>query len=1160
MKKFDNLWSFNTRDLMRASSCTHCMKLAVARELDQPGVRDLVAEFTKPVEGLPVVYGEKFEAAIEAELLESLGPNAFQRPLGADAVQSTIDLMRAKVPVIYQGSMKHRIDEVEFSGRPDFLVRGDYQLEFVDGKISARPKRADEFIAEKSDSFYTAFDAKLAGVAKPHYLLQVGLYVDALAELGLKSAELHGLILGSRQLALFEESEILPAMQLARAALFSAIAEAETIELDSKNLFCESADACSVCEYPELCTKARIEVDHLSQVAGINKSQIAKLGKNGITTMRELAETSARPAEIPAETFEKLQSQAALQHGYKVSGKHSFALLPDPEIKVLPPSSANDIFFDIEGFPFFEQKGGLEYLWGATTRDGKFHHWWAHNREQEKLAFEGFVSWAVATLKAHPEAHIYHYAQYEVTALNRMVDRHDTMGEDVAWLFAENKLVDLYKTVRGSIQISQPSYSIKKLEVFYELNRDSDVVDAMGSVESYDLYRQLAAADDPAAAAELASIASYNEADCISTQKLYDWLAELPGACSGYENHQLVLDRKKQLRASQSEEDGAGNKAEIELAALKEATDSIASTLDNWPWGQNEVADYRAKIWETLVHCILFYKREEVMYWRDLRIKRQAPNETLHKDRSALVVVGSETFDQSADGKKIHYRYFLEQGQANFFEEKDSIYVRFDYGANQQDLDRGTITFVSDDYIEFVRTVQDSSENFAPNAIFDATRIPAGAKQDVIREFAQTLAAEWGSPTKEPPKNRAVFDLLMRREPRLSQGSLAAVDGEDYLTAVIDSALRLDKSVLAIQGPPGTGKTYLGSRTIAELVAQGKKIGVVANSHSAVENLLYGCLDAGVTAERIAKMKPKIADAKQIWFKPAKYGELVNWLDQQIDGFVLGGTAWAFCNPVVNVRHFDYLFIDEAAQFSLVDAIAVSSVADNLVLLGDPMQLTQVVQAVHPGGVDNSALGHYMGDHEILPSSMGYFIEVTRRMHPAVNAPVSKLAYQNRLHSHESAIRELPGLSAGFKAIAVEHHGNSTYSREEISVVLQLVQDHIKITEQSEILVVAPYNAQVDLIRKALDLQGFFDVQVGTVDKFQGREGNVVIVSLAASSASDAPRGLEFLLDRNRLNVALSRAKTNSYLIYSPNLLRTKFSKVEDVLCVSRLAGLVAGG
>jgi uncharacterized protein len=208
--------------------------------------------------------------------------------------------------------------------------------------------------------------------------------------------------------------------------------------------------------------------------------------------------------------------------------------------------------------------------------------------------------------------------------------------------------------------------------------------------------------------------------------------------------------------------------------------------------------------------------------------------------------------------------------------------------------------------------------------------------------------------------------------------------------------------------------------------------------------------------------------------------------------------------------------------------------------------------------VDNSALGHFMGEQQILDAEHGYFVEVTRRMHPNVNAPVSWLSYQNRLHSHpDTHAQQVAGLSPGFELHPVRHIGNSSHSPVEVAAVLELTQKHLEMVGQQDVLIVAPYNAQVDAIRDALDNAGLTEVQVGTVDKFQGREAHIVIVSLAASTSDDAPRGLEFLLDRNRLNVALSRAKTNSYLVYSPELIRTRFNNVEDVKAISRLAGLL---
>jgi uncharacterized protein len=344
---------------------------------------------------------------------------------------------------------------------------------------------------------------------------------------------------------------------------------------------------------------------------------------------------------------------------------------------------------------------------------------------------------------------------------------------------------------------------------------------------------------------------------------------------------------------------------------------------------------------------------------------------------------------------------------------------------------------------------------------------------------------------------------------------------------------------------------------IKELTDKGMKVGVVANSHSAIENLMWACLEAGVSPDSMAKKSQSGDKGAKGWITPTTNKVFGNWRNGN-KGYVMGGTSWSFCAKEILEDQFDYIFIDEAAQFSLVDAIAVSANTKNLVLLGDPRQLTQVVQAIHPGGVDNSALGHYMGDAAILDSENGYFLDVTRRMHPAINAPVSALSYQNKLHSHpDTSGYVVAGVAPGLIAVPISHRANASSSIEEAQAVLEITEEQVGLVGASEVLIVAPYNAQVDLIRGLLDGAGLSEVAIGTVDKFQGREAMVVIVSLAASSALDAPRGLDFLLDRNRLNVAISRAKANCYLVYSPMITKSRFRDIEELKSISRINGLL---
>mgnify|MGYP002654516639 CR=1 FL=1 len=1154
---------------MRSSGCKHCSQLAIARENDVAGLKDLVEQFFVKPEGLAITYGMAYEAALEQELLESLGPEAFQRPSDKETFDTTVELMRNKVPVIYQGYLKHQVGNLTFNGKPDFLVRGDYQLEFIKGKLTAKQQAFGE--RDK----YVAWDAKLASSAKSNYLLQIALYADALLALGMKSEGEPGIILGSRELVTFEESEIVPAMKLARSELESAIkAFDESTKLSDMTLYCESKDSCSICEYPALCEQARFDVDHLVQVAGINRSQIEKLASTGITTMAQLASATddLRPAEISATSFEKIRQQAKLQADYRKTNVVSHIVLPDPEIAVLPPASDNDVFFDMEGFPYFPEKGGLEYLFGNTLRSGEFVPFFAHDRKQEKQAFIDFMSFLTKRLAEDKTAHVYHYASYEVTALNRLAARHGVLEQQVSELVASGRMVDLYKVVKGSIMVSQPSYSIKKLEAFYDFKRKSQVVDAGSSIDEYDYYRQQVELGEDGAEETLKKITDYNEDDCVSTMALYNWLSSLPGAHLRYQEFERAKDIKKareaksQAEKEDSPESARARKAEIELEKLNKKTAQLQKVLDQWAWGKQPQADLRAKIWLALTHSMLYYNREDVIRWRDWAIRKDATIDQLNTDRKALVVEGCSTqsnvldfFGVDPETKvKVVYQYLLEPGQTSFMKKDQKVFVRYSLGANQQDTDYGKVLSVKGEELIFERDARYANMSLEPNAIFEYEWIPPGQKPEVVRQLVETLVGLWASPEKIPSIRHPAMDLLMRNPPRLKSlpGLPVAKDG-DSLTAITKAVIDLDHSVLAIQGPPGSGKTFVGSRVIKELVDKGMKVGVVANSHSAIENLMWACLEAGVSPDVMAKKSQAGDKEAKGWITPTTNKAFGAWRSGN-SGYVVGGTSWNFCANEFFEDRFDYIFVDEAAQFSLVDAIAVSANTKSLVLLGDPRQLTQVVQALHPGGVDNSALGHYMGDAAILENDSGYFLDVTRRMHPAINAPVSALSYQNKLHSHPDTFDSVvEGIAPGLIKVPVTHYANASSSLEEAEVVLEIAREQVGKLGAGDVLIVAPYNAQVDLIRGLLDSAGLVDVAVGTVDKFQGREAMVVIVSLAASSALDAPRGLDFLLDRNRLNVALSRAKANCYLVYSPMLTKSRFRDIEELKSVSRLSGLL---
>jgi uncharacterized protein len=400
---------------------------------------------------------------------------------------------------------------------------------------------------------------------------------------------------------------------------------------------------------------------------------------------------------------------------------------------------------------------------------------------------------------------------------------------------------------------------------------------------------------------------------------------------------------------------------------------------------------------------------------------------------------------------------------------------------------------------------------------------------------------------------------LLGRPPRFRSGRLASTG--DSIDDVCASLIDCDRSYVAVQGPPGTGKTFVGSQAVARLAQAGWRIGVVAQSHAVVDNFLRAVHEADSSVD-LGKEPQEGQGPAQPWHLPS--GQKVHaWADTRQGGYVIGGTAWTFSRPSVQALGLDLLVIDEAGQFSLANAVACTLAARTALLLGDPQQLPQVSQAAHPEAIEVSALERVIAGHATMPPERGIFLPLTHRMHPRLARAVSLMQYEGRLEAAPvTMLRHLDGVEPGLIAVPVEHDQNTTSSDPEAEAVVAIAREVIgrlwtgadgsgpqppRPAGQGDIIVVAPYNAQVRLLRHRLDLAGLTAVQVGTVDKFQGREAVIAIVSMTASSAEDIPRGLEFLLSANRINVAISRAQWASYLVHSPALASARPSSVEGM-------------
>ena len=433
----------------------------------------------------------------------------------------------------------------------------------------------------------------------------------------------------------------------------------------------------------------------------------------------------------------------------------------------------------------------------------------------------------------------------------------------------------------------------------------------------------------------------------------------------------------------------------------------------------------------------------------------------------------------------------------------------------------------------------------------------------------------------------ASADLLFRRAPRLKKSASNAKNAENLPREVdfpasdlptvdaVHAAVRaLDHSYVAVQGPPGAGKTFLASHVIARLVAEGAKVGVVAQSHAVIENLMLACCARdGFDVSRAVRLRGKSVTPDAPWSEVSD-SELVE-LISGVGGLLFGGTVWDYASERrVPVGSLDVLVVDEAGQFSLTNTVAAARAARSVLLLGDPQQLPQVSTGVHPYPVDVSALGWLSDGAAALDPRFGYFLGESWRMDSALCERVSWLSYDGALASAAAtAGRALQGVEPGVVSYPVEHTGCSVRSAQEARAVVDCVRELLgrewvpaagaepRPLAAEDCIVVAAYNAQVDCVHEALVTAGLADssgagVRVGTVDKFQGQEAAVVLVSLA-SSRVDSGRGAGFVLSPNRLNVAVSRGQWRAVLVHSPWVARSVPQDVEEVLALSGFAGLV---
>jgi uncharacterized protein len=1049
------------------------------------------------------------------------------------AAEATTAAMGAGVEVIYQATFF----DGRWRGHADFLCRVE------------RPSRLGSWS-------YEVTDAKLARRVKAAAILQLCSYSEQVARVqGTAPEHIH--VLGGDEISRAHRLSDYAAYYRTVKASFEKAVDGPWVET-----YPDPVPHCGICRWSEVCVRRRRQDDHLSLVAGMRRTQARRLVAAGMPTLTTLASSSGSAVPgVGARALERLRGQARLQLDQRRTGEVHYELTQPVEaglgLAALPSPSAADLFFDIEGDPFAGEDG-LEYLFGiveVAAGRPRYRAFWAHDRAEERTAFEQLIDLVMARIDERPDLHVYHYGSYEPAAVRRLMGVHATRERAVDRLLRGSVFVDLHQVVRQGVLVSQESYSIKKLEPLYMAARDGAITDAGSSIVAYERWLETREQT------RLDEIAEYNRADCESTWLLRDWLEHRRSEAE--RRHGAPLSRP-QLSTG---EPGP------EQAAAEAETESLVARLTS---GIADEPDVRtppeAATW-LLAQLLDWHRREDKPEWWAHFSRLGQSDEELVDDPDSI---GELEFAGvvAEVGRSLVHRYRFRPGQEHKLSVGDGVLDP------RTESRCGTVHALDDaDGVLDLRRGRGSSAPHPTSVIPDTPRVNTVLRQALARVGA--TVADQG--IDGPGPCRAVRDLLMRRPPWLGElplgQPLQPVD-EPPLDAARRLARRLDGTCLAVQGPPGSGKTFTAAHMIVDLVGSGRRVGITATTHKAITNLVdAACSCARDAGRRLSVVQKGDEDRASTSPMVEVVGDnhlVVARLAEQ-RAQVIAGTPWLFARPEL-AGAVDVLFVDEAGQMSLANVVAAGAGADSIVLLGDPQQLAQPSKGSHPPGAGVSALEHLLGDHATIPADRGLFLATTWRLHPALCDFVSEAFYEGRLEPDPTCdLQRLDEGSwaggAGVRWRPVHHAGNRTSSVEEVTEVAAGVEALLgrqwtdrdgrrRRVSLDDILVVSPYNAQVARLRTALPP----GARVGTVDRFQGQEAAVVIFSLATSSTADLPRSVEFLYSLNRLNVAVSRARALVVLVCSPDLLRVRCRtpremRLANALCrLAELAAATAGG
>ncbi|WP_068068672.1 AAA domain-containing protein [Nocardia xishanensis] len=1112
---FDDRVVCTAADLVRAARCEFALLRALDTELgalqdDEPGDLRFAAEPLRPDDSRErrlAHFRDRYGGSMVEIRQPPQNPDDPAGRVAAlrDAHEQTKAALRQGVPVLHNATFF----DGGFACRCDYLVRAGHRVRYTVHGAAATPW----------DRVGTALESAACAEA-----------LDAGGALAAPLVRLH---LGA-------EGEDYPLTDLvpvyrARRRRVERIVEEKLSELlpvqwgDPRYLACGRCPTCTA----EL-TAAR----DLLLVAGMTSSARARLREAGVSTIDRLSGLDSAVPGLPPRTVTTLRRQAEIQRRREDSGRPAHTLIDAPALRGLPPVSPGDLALAIDT----DERGRLAAIeiGAAGAVHLSLRAPFAADAENENAAWRDTLAEVLDLLaqrrRTFPDMRVYHYTSEVRSALLRWTGQ-SGIGEEIAdELLRDGVLVDLYPIVRNALLVGEDSYRLDRLRR---------------------LLPETQGEPEPA---------------CATVLRLRDWLLELA--------EQPADPRPAALRRADSSQ--LAPEADRPQLAPVSGPSSVEAALAEYAAAQRD-PDHPA----ALMAAALGYHRRERQPLRYAHADRLSHPVHEWPDASGVLIADWGTVDTKwhhSPNRPSMRRYLTltgrigtgcDGGGAAALTPGATVYTYYDHpvaagmvtAAGRRATATATVLgcAVDADFDDTVRLEELLPEGCEPYDDLPTAIAPGLPAWDENAEAAMESAAQRLLVTLPEIPDCALFDIMARRTPRLrGDGPLPEVHG-DHAAAITAATRALDESYLVVQSPSGTGKNSTVARVLERLIIRDKwRIGVVAQAHSTVESLLDAIVTVGVLPELVAKKDAAAVAPEWAVIDGARYPR---FLDNAVNGCVIGGLPADFADDsMIPADSLDLLVIADAGRFPLAETAMVAGSARNLLLLGDPQPAA--ARSAHPGPVGESTLGWLLAGRNTVGSERGYFLDRTWRMHPRVCDPISRQFYDGRLRSNETVTlaRQLDGVEPGIGTVLVDHYGNATESAAEAREVVRQVRALLGLSwtmgattrrlHPHDIFVVAPYGAQVGRIRTMLARAKIEDVLVGTVDRFRGREAAVVLLSMTTSSPADAPHGMSFLLSRDLVRAAVSRAMWRAVIIRSPLLTEYLPAAPEDLPDLARFLNL----